>query len=243
MENNFVSKAMSCSVAMQQKVTIDSHSLLQELFEHLRATQSCETNNTIVRGASKGHLTIEPDGHKRSKGEKTKFRRTSSMSQNAHSTHGVSSEYASFPLSQLNCPTDCHCQCHSSLGVEKPSFLSTVLGKLFAGYRASPWIRPTCNESGCRLKARQTTIVYTFPSWLLQGVIVGSLSFNMPKGPELTLRMMRIRDETWTFQGLIMFKQHESIVIETQRQLTAGETSVLDVTTKGASALHVSCPL
>ena len=136
------------------------------------------------------------------------------------------------------CPSHCCCRCHDSNTIQTPAFLSSVMGELLVGYNTTPWSRESCNESHCRRTTSHTTFLYAFPTWLLHIVLVCSMN-----GPELSLRMMNVRDPSWTFRGLIMSHDREMMVQETKRQLEEQELSVRDVTSDNATALHVSCSI
>ena len=137
----------------------------------------------------------------------------------------------------------CNCSCHSYSRFRSPNFLDSVLGSLFIGYQNSPWLMQACNNlycrSHCRSKSKRTLCTYTFPAWLLRGVVMAKLSHNSSRGPELCLRVMRIRDDIDNIFSILLLAQEELIVAEVKRQLDAGETSVLDVSLYGCTLLHV----
>ena len=136
------------------------------------------------------------------------------------------------------CPHRCRCRCHDFNTLQTPSCLRSITGLLFIGYNAMPWQSRTCNEPRCTKTLSSTTLLYTFPPWLMQAVMVCSISQSLMRGPELSLRMMNVRNPSWTFQGLVKCRDKMAVLAEVKRQLQVGDLSVLDVTRHGATALH-----
>ena len=137
-------------------------------------------------------------------------------------------------LGQKTCNLDCICACHRRNRLKSPEILSPVLGSLFVGYKASPWSAQKCDQSYCRSHA--TRITYAFPPWLLSRAISVSMAYSHPPGPDLCLRMMRVRPGdanifTAVFRGT---RQH------VQRLLEHNEASVCDVDPAQNTALQVS---
>ena len=152
------------------------------------------------------------------------------------------SELSALKLSLSRCHIGCSCQCHSYSSLQSPSFLELVIGKLFLGYRALPWLRRTCDKDACRTKANYLQFKYTFPSWLLHRVLVMTFSYMQSQGPELLLRTMRVREDVLGYLTKRATPRHynEGLLLEkVQRDLESGQISVLDVTQFGRTALHV----
>lgn len=141
----------------------------------------------------------------------------------------------SFPtkLSQTSCNLDCGCICHKRNRLKSPAVLSTALGSLFVGYKASPWSSQNCDKKYCR--SSTTKITYAFPQWLLRRVISVSMAYSHPQGPNFCLRMIRVRPGnanifTAVFRGTCN---------HVQRLLCDEEASVLDVDPSHNTALQV----
>lgn len=143
-------------------------------------------------------------------------------------------------VSLIACPEPCHCQCHTSGRIESPNWLRPILGSLFVGYRNTPRLQSPCDNSHCTLRAKQATLVYTFPAWFVHSIIHATFRSSKIKGPELIIRVMNVRDEkSWEAWNFFAYGRHDSIESELQRQLYDGETSVHDVTSNGQTLLHV----
>ena len=143
-------------------------------------------------------------------------------------------------LSVVGCPEPCHCQCHTSKKIESPNWLRPILGSLSIGYRNTPWVQSPCDDPHCALRAKQATLVYTFPAWFVHSIVYATFRSSGMEGPELTIRVMNLRDEkSWEAWNFFAYGRHDSIESELRRQLYDGETSVLDVTSTGQTLLHV----
>ena len=99
-----------------------------------------------------------------------------------------------FSLSPSQCSADCQCRCHSMCSIQSPNFLRSVIGRLFIGYRASPWLRQSCSVPECRLQARQLSVTYVFPTWIVQQAVYTSASSYWSKGPELIFKVLNQRE-------------------------------------------------
>ena len=103
------------------------------------------------------------------------------------------SQVSALHLSSNDCSVHCHCQCHLFSTAQSPNFLSAIVGNLFAAYHTPSWLRQSCNGTKCNFKAKQATFAYTLPSWLVQRIVYCSVSIIQSRGPEIVLKMMRLR--------------------------------------------------
>ena len=134
----------------------------------------------------------------------------------------------------------CGCLDSRQLNFKSPNFLNSILGSLFVGYRASPRSKQTCDNIDCRRDS--TTLIYTyiFPQWLLNRVFLAKMVYNSSKGPELCVRVLRVRPETAEIFYVLKVSLPDSSRCEhVQRLLMNGEASVLDVSSKNKTALEV----
>ncbi|KAK0623673.1 ankyrin repeat-containing domain protein [Immersiella caudata] len=91
-----------------------------------------------------------------------------------------------------------------------------------------------CNRANCRnhsMTAMQ--IFYTFPYWLLSRMLVFSLALSKSHGPEMLLRVVRIRP----LDDPLFVSVRRGDIETTRSLLSTGKASVLDVTTLNRSAL------
>ena len=80
---------------------------------------------------------------------------------------------------------------------------------------------------------------FFFPSWLVRAAIVMALSVHSPKTPELVIRVMNVRADSTLIFSLLVSAPDKVVAAEVRSQLKSGETSVLDVTSRGRTLLHV----
>ena len=145
-------------------------------------------------------------------------------------------------LARNSCDSACGCVCHQRSQFKSPRNLNALLGSLFVGYQASPWSSQTCSNSGCRQRSKKFTYVYAFPQWFLARVLVFDMAYSQSRGPELCLRVIRVRpNRTGIFRHL---RSNPSLSKEwtlrhVKRLLNGGEISVLDVDAEGFTILHV----
>lgn len=132
------------------------------------------------------------------------------------------------------CGCFCPCSCHRKRYFKSPTFLNQVLGSLFVGYNALPFLTTPCDSPQCRRNALSTTsLYYTFPHWFLDRIV--AMKSRHP-GPDLQLKVLRIRpNDSEIFSAVV--HQNTSKVREI---LAAGDASVLDVNEEGESLLTVS---
>ena len=134
------------------------------------------------------------------------------------------------------CEADCRCTCHSYTQLRNPKVLSTLLGFLLIRFRSFKSLQQSCNDERCRARVSSATCVYAFPHWLLDRVISLTYSYEMAKGPELVLRVMRVR--TFPNKWIMPDPYYDRNVEEVKHLLDVGKASVLDVDEKGYTLLH-----
>ena len=144
-------------------------------------------------------------------------------------------------LAQNRCDSACKCICHRRSRFQSPRCLKEMLGSLFVGYQASPWSTQTCSNSDCRRRSKKLTYVYAFPQWFLARILLVDMSYSLSKGPELILRLMRVRpSDTGIFRVLNLTGiSDETVVTHIKRLFDNGEISVLDVDLNGNTIVHV----
>ena len=136
-------------------------------------------------------------------------------------------------FSQSTCSLECNCACHRRNRLKSPDILRPVLGSLFVGYKASPGSSQKCDKGCCRSQA--TNITYAFPQWLVRRAISVSMAYSYPQGPDLCLRMMRVRPG----DANIFTAVYRGTCYHIQRLLHDNEASVLDVDPMHNTALLV----
>ena len=138
-----------------------------------------------------------------------------------------------FEITRNSCESHCDCTCHRRLRFRSPRFLDTVFGTLFLGYQASPWFAQGCRNGRCRRSS--TRLQYMFPKWFVKRSVALTIACSQPKGPELTLRVLRLRPDNAFVFACAQYGYHD----ELQRLLENGEASLLDVDRYNRTALHV----
>ena len=154
------------------------------------------------------------------------------LGENSHTT-------TTFELTQSSCELSCSCACHKTSRYRSPTFMATIVGSLFLGYNAVPWFSPKCDRTFCRGDSSKLTYTYAFPRWFVDRVLILKISNTAVRGPELCLRLARVRPgNSKIFQAAIDWSD-EVAVHHIRRLLRAGEASVLDVDPDGQTALQV----
>ena len=150
---------------------------------------------------------------------------------------------ASFDLVRNICEQDCSCTCHQGGRIRSPRYLSTILGSLLIGYTAQPGMTCICNSYDCRGRSTCITYTYAFPRWLLDRIIACSIAYDRSRGPELCVRLLRVRSgHEYIFWVATMRTSDtdKTSIHHIKYLLTNGEASVLDVDPYGRTALQVS---
>ena len=133
----------------------------------------------------------------------------------------------------------CTCACHKRIRLRSPKFMSTIIGSLFVGYSATPWLPPTSNKTCCRLHSIYATYTYAFPRWFVDCLITFRMTYYWARGPELCLRLVRLRPDV---ADIFLAAGGSSTVHHIKRLLLDGKASVLDVNCNGQTPLHVMIP-
>ena len=159
---------------------------------------------------------------------------------NLSSLRNISFSYSTpFKLTRNSCDSACRCVCHRRSQFKSPRSLNALLGSLFVGYQASPWSSQTCSNSDCRRRSKKFTYVYAFPGWFLARILVVDMAYSLSKGPEMCLRVMRVRSEGFNPFWDWKLPTRTSAAHHLERLLSDGEISVLDIDTQGYTLLHV----
>ena len=150
---------------------------------------------------------------------------------------------ATFDFIRNICEQDCSCTCHQGGRIRSPRYLSTILGSLLIGYTAQPGMTCVCNSYDCRGRSTCITYTYAFPRWLLDRMIACSIAYDRSRGPELCVRLLRVRSgHEYIFWVATMRTSDtdKTSIHHIKYLLTNGEASVLDVDPYGRTALQVS---
>ena len=107
------------------------------------------------------------------------------------------------------------------------------------GYNAIPGLAQRCNDPSCKGQSTKITYTYAFPEWFISRVVYFNFKHEQLRGPELCLRVVRVRPRDADIFVAIQNKREELALEHTKRLLLAGEASVLDINPKGESALLV----
>ena len=138
-----------------------------------------------------------------------------------------------FEIARSSCGSHCDCACHRRFRFRSPGFLDAVFGSLFLGYQASPWFSQGCRNGRCRTSS--TRLQYMFPKWFVKRSVALTIACSQPKGPELILRLLRLRPDT----AFIFHCAFNGYYDELKRLLENGEASVVDVNSNNETALTV----
>ena len=145
----------------------------------------------------------------------------------------------SFRIIGKSCNVKCRCSCHKKGSLKSPKFLTTILGSIMLGYNAIPGLAQRCNDPSCKGQSTKITYTYAFPEWFISRVVYFNFKHEQLRGPELCLRVVRVRPRDADIFVAIQNKREELALEHTKRLLLAGEASVLDINPKGESALLV----
>lgn len=158
--------------------------------------------------------------------------------------------FSNFNLKVFSCEVGCGCRCHrrralTLWSLSSPRIMESILGRVFLGYHASPQLRQSCDLSTCGKKFRRITFVYTFPSWLMKRIIFGTMTSNPFKGPELILKVKKMR-ESLTLADLAFpaetdtsYGRQAKIICKLQQAIDSNSMSVDDATSSRVTDLHV----
>ena len=170
------------------------------------------------------------------------LRKPSNLSHDSYETprQGFArSEITTFDLTLSSCGLKCTCACHKRTRFRSPQFLNSMFGSLFLGYNALPLLGQKCNKEYCRSPSTDITYTYAFPRWFVNRVVVFKMSKNVPKGPELCIRLARMRPNNANIFLAVSQTSDEVAVRHIERLLLNGGASVLDVNSGGSTVLQV----
>ena len=161
--------------------------------------------------------------------------------QSSPSDIAVTPYEANFGFARSLCGQDCDCACHRRGKLQSPSFLNAVLGSLFIGYSMNPWMIGKCDSTYCRGHSTYFTYTYAFPQWLLNQMVKLKIAYDQSRGPELCLRIVRVRSEKAVIWTLVTEALRDEIIAihRLKTLFIDGEASILDVDPHGSSALTV----
>ena len=145
----------------------------------------------------------------------------------------------SFKITGKSCHVNCRCFCHKKGSLKSPKFLTTILGSIMVGYKAIPGLAQKCNDSSCKGQSTNITYTYAFPEWFISRVVYFNFKNEQLKGPELCLRVVRVRAYDANIFIASQDDREELALEHNKRLLLAGEASVLDVNPNGESLLSV----
>ena len=136
-----------------------------------------------------------------------------------------------------SCTLVCFCSCHKRTRLRTPSILRSVLGSIVLGFESLPLVAQTCDDEACRNHATTSiTMDLALPQWFLHRIITIRATSELKRGPELLLRVLRVRSLDSPIFGALRRGNTEII----KRLLEKGDASVLDVAENGTSILNVS---
>ena len=138
--------------------------------------------------------------------------------------------------SQGPCDVDCPCSCHSYIQIESPRPLSNIFGSLFIAFRESAFSKQAHTSTQCQAHATKSTFFYAFPPWLLERAISITYSSILAQGPELLLRVMRMR----AHHQIVRRDPQSWAVVRVKGMLDTGQASVLDINSYGFTLLHMA---
>ena len=144
-----------------------------------------------------------------------------------------------FRITGKSCNVNCRCSCHKKGSLKSPKFLKTILGSIMVGYNAIPGLAQGCNDPSCKGQSTNITYTYAFPDWFLSRVVYFNFKNQQLSGPELCLRVIRVRPLKSDIFLAVSDNREEVALEHTKRLLLAGEASVLDVDPEGVSILSV----
>ncbi len=163
------------------------------------------------------------------------------QSQSSQSDALLTSYAVCFDLVRGLCEQECSCACHNKSSLRSPKNLDAIFGSLWIGYSAQPWRTRTCDSADCGGRSTSINYTYAFPQWLLNRMVSLRIAYNQSRGPELCLRVVRVRSgRARVFQAAMMDRSYEGPAIHhLEHLLKHGEASVVDVDEYGSSALQV----
>ena len=143
------------------------------------------------------------------------------------------------------CQQDCDCSWHGQSRFRSPGYMRNLFGSFMIGYSISPWTTRECDNTDCRGRSTWITYTYAFPEWLFSQMIILKLAYYQSRGPELCLRMVRVRSGN---DGIFRLAINSKVDVTRMSAnyigslFDRGIASVFDVDPDGRSALQVRKP-
>jgi len=158
------------------------------------------------------------------------------VSMNGIKPSAIQPRKAIFEVVARSCGLRCQCVCHEQRLFRSSAWLRPFFGSLFV----SPNLLRTCRLKACQARMARVAYTYAFPFWFLDRVFTASITTSTAKGPELLIRLMRIRaPESAIFRtsgsGPLLCNGTTTV----KALLDHGKASVLDTTASGLTILHV----
>ena len=124
------------------------------------------------------------------------------------------------------CLQKCSCRCHTRRQWRTPQILSQIIGRLFSGYSSIPSTAPSCDKAMCdRYQHVLATVLYVFPGWFLERILLIDVLYTKRDGPVATLRMMRIRP----IASMVFYFTEMGNLAKVRLLFQKGEASPFDV--------------
>ncbi|CAO2649605.1 Nn.00g069900.m01.CDS01 [Neocucurbitaria sp. VM-36] len=141
-------------------------------------------------------------------------------------------------LQRRKCSPYCCCACHRTTRINTPRMLQFLTGTLFIGYSNVPKLTPDCNDLKCEKSPEGFVAVnYYFLRWIVSRVLAAGIHFTDYKSPELSLRMLNVRDPRDLFFAATALNDAMTV----KMLLDERKASVIDVQHgTGHSALHMA---
>ena len=137
-------------------------------------------------------------------------------------------------MQNMTCGSFCPCTCHKKKQFKSPTFFNQVLGSLFVGYSALPYLTTPCDSHLCRRVTGSTVdVLYVFPNWFLNRIV--SMKLRKP-GPDLQLKTLRVCPYNSEIFSAVTCQD----TFKVRAMLVDGSASILDVNEEGESLLTVS---
>ncbi|MCJ1391225.1 hypothetical protein MMC18_004087 [Xylographa bjoerkii] len=151
---------------------------------------------------------------------------------------GMTTDIESLPKPETKiCNSLCLCTCHNQVQRRSPKILKALLGSLSVVYSSLLLMKPECDDPNCQIKeVSNVKAAYTLPRWFFSQVVVIQGIYTQSRGPELLLRVLRVRPNNSKIFTAIKDKN----IVVIQRLLSTGEASVLDIDKRGRSLLHLA---
>lgn len=245
LERTQLSRQLYCSVENLEALALSSNRLLQQAKQPQQTIESTRPSSRVLQLTADSSIAETSIGTTGGNAIETQY--TQSLFPTRTNCLQDEFDVTSLEIFYGYCGAACRCRCHKYNSLQIPSLLHSILGSLYIGYRSSPWLRQACDSSECQLKAREVAFVYRFPTWLTTRVLAGSLKCAQNQGPELLLRVMRVRTDA-PFINKLNFIQshpdHQFVSEQMQQWLARGDVSIFDMDLNGRTLLYVSlqCP-